>query len=519
MLTGYLIIFVLFIIGLTAFLRHTSLSYEVFYAFHSLVIVLYFVSIMHTLDQAARGGAKVRSQNFKWFTAPLLYYICDFAMLYINQRFSTRVQSFNIMKGKGQYQMAKLKLKRPTLFHFKPGQYAFLKTPQVDGFWHPFSIASDPDSTDLEFYIEVCGDGSWTKKLCNVIKNVGDYGNLEIEIMGPYGTGIVNRGEYSAVVAVGSGTGIVPILSIFKQHVNQLLLLDPVTCLDAQCNRQIKIMNITQAQEERARTVFQHLLSCFITKEKSKHQLPKADLKTARVRQSLHQMSCRDISSNPVARGGSEKDKRKAILSATRSVYARVLIACLTGYGAVVIGLFLSWTTISIKPYKYMKETLMVSVGVYEGIFACLSLFVWDSISLATFIDVVINISNPVLGWHLISQYEVNKSLSRANIAAKTCMLIYVTLRLWWRAISTTKIDAALAGDKAVPILDRLEVIWVTKSSKLVSSLLPDLTQEFNRLAGKWGEHADEGKNMKYSGMIFMLPSLKKSFFSFCLDN
>ena len=123
MTTGYLLFFLVLVIGSTAFLRHTSISYETFYFFHALIAALYLISIIHTFDSSHREGEKTRSQNVKWFSAPLLYYGCDYAMLYINQRFHTEVKSFVAMKGRGGSRMGLMKLRRPTLFMFKPGQY------------------------------------------------------------------------------------------------------------------------------------------------------------------------------------------------------------------------------------------------------------------------------------------------------------------------------------------------------------------------------------------------------------
>ncbi len=48
-----------------------------------------------------------------------------------------------------------------------------------------------------------------------------------IDLEGPYGTGLANTNDFSHALACGSGTGIVPVLSLFKRHVRQLLLLDP----------------------------------------------------------------------------------------------------------------------------------------------------------------------------------------------------------------------------------------------------------------------------------------------------
>jgi predicted ferric reductase len=149
-----------------------------------------------------------------------------------------------------------LKLKRPALFLFKPGQYAFLRAPEVDQFWHPFSIASDPNSNDLEFYIEMYGQGTWTRGLWDALVKKGPDESFTMEIVGQYGVSLVNKGEYSQVVAVGSGTGIVPILSLFKQHIHQVSMLNPTSHYNAQHEREIQLMKIARSQEMRER----HLL-------------------------------------------------------------------------------------------------------------------------------------------------------------------------------------------------------------------------------------------------------------------
>lgn len=103
-----------------------------------------------------------------------------------------------------------LKMQRPTLFVFQPGQYAFLRVDSIDKSWHPFSIASEPDSSVVEFYIEVFGEGSWTERLWTKLNSLNSQNKrqtLNIELMGPYGTALIQGQSYTNVVAVGSGTG------------------------------------------------------------------------------------------------------------------------------------------------------------------------------------------------------------------------------------------------------------------------------------------------------------------------
>ena len=124
--------------------------------------------------------------------------------------------------------MVILKLKKPELFYFRPGQYVYIKIPSIDNIWHPFSVASSPTSTSVDFYMEVFEEGSWTKKLYDKIannkislfetdawKDDNSYdpskkvhvGETNVEIMGPYGTSLGDIQDYSHALLIGSGTG------------------------------------------------------------------------------------------------------------------------------------------------------------------------------------------------------------------------------------------------------------------------------------------------------------------------
>ena len=177
---------------------------------------------------------------------------------------------------------------------------AFLRAPQVDRFWHPFSIASDPNSGEIEFYLEIYGTKSWTRQLWNALvkRNPDDY--FPMEIIGPYGTGIVNKRDYSQVVAIGSGTGVVPILSVFKEHIHHLLMINPSSHYNAQHEREIRSMKVCRAKEARDKTIFQALVSGILyilhvlglaKKQTDQEEEPKAERKQERVKKALHRLS------------------------------------------------------------------------------------------------------------------------------------------------------------------------------------------------------------------------------------
>jgi predicted ferric reductase len=211
MITGYAILSLMMIIGGTSYFRH-KIPYEVFYGIHHLVFIMYFITIAHTLDVEQRSGMKERSQTFKWFSSTLVFYFCDRAAMYLNHRHDSRLLASSVVTGTNGSKLVILKLSRPVLFEYRSGQYAFLRVNKIDNYWHPFSIASYPDSSQLEFYIEVYEGKTWTTKLWDLLAENNGNGaissfELTVEVMGPYGTSLAKTNNYSHVLAVGAGTG------------------------------------------------------------------------------------------------------------------------------------------------------------------------------------------------------------------------------------------------------------------------------------------------------------------------
>jgi predicted ferric reductase len=206
MMTGYAITVCTLIVGATSYMRH-RIPYELFYALHHVVFILYLLTILHTLDMQYRHGRQ-RSQCFTWVSTTLLYYICDRVGARLNHTYRVRAISCSTVSG-GSGKMVVLRLSRPTLFEFKPGQYVYLKIPEVDNNeWHPFSVASGSADHFIDFYIEVFDEQTWTHKLWKFLKHIDAPEDLIVEMMGPYGTSIAKTDEYSHALLIGTSTGM-----------------------------------------------------------------------------------------------------------------------------------------------------------------------------------------------------------------------------------------------------------------------------------------------------------------------
>lgn len=200
------------IIVLITSINRSRIKYESFYICHFFVFIMFGAATIHTIDIKVRLHNLCRSQNIQWFAGSLLVYATSKFWTYFGSTFKCKVLNRNI-KGN----VIVLNVERPRGFAFHAGQSARLRIPEIDPFAHPFSIASAPDSPHLTFVIEVSKqtNPSWTSKLAATYPT-------SILVSGPFGYPVANLQDNNAVLAVGTGTGVVPMLSLFERRSNHL---------------------------------------------------------------------------------------------------------------------------------------------------------------------------------------------------------------------------------------------------------------------------------------------------------
>lgn len=496
MCTGYGILGSLLIIGGTSYFRY-KIPYELFYAIHHLVFAMYAITIAHTMDDVQRNNGRERSQTFKWFSASLLYYLCDRAAMHINHKYTSRLSSASTVKAANGSKMIILKIERPSLFQFKPGQYLYLKLASIDTHWHPFSIASDPASKELELYIEVFSNKSWTCKLWDILESTANeslgksHATIEFEIMGPCGTSLAKTEDFSHVLAVGAGTGIVPIMSLLKQHIRQLSRLSPATHLEELEENERRMQEVEIAAEARKGSFFQHFIRLLDTRNgyQELRQASRTDSLQESIRNKLVQreylLRWREMVKNTA-------QIRRSARAATRSILGVVILSILPVIGITILGITISWNTIPIDLYYGMIPALKVSTLFFQAMFAVAVFFFWDSNEFEAYIDAMLCVSIPLLDKYWYGIYDTNGLLRPIDIALFSMITIYMTVRLWYMAVKPRRRSChSFARLGRSNIVDRLEVVWVVRSSALVAKILPDINECWEALQRDWGEDAD----------------------------
>jgi len=152
-----------------------------------------------------------------------------------------------------------LHVQKPDKLRYLAGQYCFINVPSISRFeWHPFTLTSAPNESELKFHIAAVGD--WTKKLYDLFpkgwqdrdKGEGEWGNtrkdllkqleqefedcpdaearlqmshlteslvrheLKVYVDGPYGAPAQDFTKYKVAILVGSGIGVTPFAAVLR---------------------------------------------------------------------------------------------------------------------------------------------------------------------------------------------------------------------------------------------------------------------------------------------------------------
>ena len=419
-----------------------------------------------------------------------LYYVCDRVAMHLNHKYRTRLESSSLVSGSNDARMVILTLRRPALFRFKPGQYAYLRVGKIDNHWHPFSIASDPSSPNLQFYVEVYSSKSWTGKIWDMLQDDRDSKfssrQIDVEIMGPIGTPLAKTEDYSHVLAIGTGTGIVPILSLFKQQVHQLLRLDPEIHFREIKSHRTKVHEVEIAEQSRKGSFVERLLrSCRLQK---KSYISRGDTVKESIRNSIARRDVADTLTRQEFQATMAQMKTAAF-QATRSIYGTVLLCILPVIGLTLIGLMISWNTINIELYSGMTYFLKTFTVGFQACFAAITFFIGDSSEFLTYIDMVMTLIAPFADWYWLLLCENNGTLNPGDLTLYCLLTGYMVFRLWSMAvIPRHRSWRTRVENEGIRTMERFDMVWVARSASLVSEILPDINEIWKSLVDTWGE-------------------------------
>lgn len=146
------IILIVIIVFASSYVRKRG-HFELFYLAHMLTIPWLLIMLLH-------------APNFwKWLLLPGLCYTIEKVLRYRKIRSNKFGDTFIMESYVLPSKVTHLVIRKPSKFHFKPGDYIYINIPIVAHYeWHPFSISSAPENSDF-LWLHIKSAGNWTKKL------------------------------------------------------------------------------------------------------------------------------------------------------------------------------------------------------------------------------------------------------------------------------------------------------------------------------------------------------------------
>lgn len=148
-----------------------------------------------------------------WGTVPWLWYFVERGLRTSRRRAPSRIIETTPMAS----EVTRLTFERPQNFDYAPGDYVFLRIPEVARTeWHPFTLTSAPEDPE-RLTVHIRALGNWTGAVLDRLSECEQAGaDAFAYIDGPYGSATRHIFEAPHAVAVAAGIGVTPFASILQ---------------------------------------------------------------------------------------------------------------------------------------------------------------------------------------------------------------------------------------------------------------------------------------------------------------
>ncbi|XP_027108407.1 ferric reduction oxidase 2-like [Coffea arabica] len=187
----------------TTFPRIRRKMFELFFYTHHLYIIFVLFFVLHV------GIA------FACLMLPGFYlFMIDRYLRFLQSRQNVRSVSARILPC----ETVELSFSKTKGLSYAPTSILFLNVPSISKLqWHPFTITSSSNLEPEKLSVIIKGDGSWTKKLHEMLSSPSSVDHLDVSIEGPYGPTSTDFLRHELLVMVSGGSGITPFISIIRE--------------------------------------------------------------------------------------------------------------------------------------------------------------------------------------------------------------------------------------------------------------------------------------------------------------
>ncbi|KAL3517194.1 hypothetical protein ACH5RR_024096 [Cinchona calisaya] len=176
--------------------------FELFYYTHNLYIFFIIFYILH------------KGLFFICIMLPGLYlFVIDRFLRFLQSRQKVRLVSARVLPC----ETVELNFSKIRALDYTPTSTMFVNIPIISKLqWHPFTVTSNSHLEPDTLSVVIKCEGSWTKKLYDVVSSPSSVDRLEVSVEGPYGPPTTQFLRHDMLVMVSGGSGITPFISIIR---------------------------------------------------------------------------------------------------------------------------------------------------------------------------------------------------------------------------------------------------------------------------------------------------------------
>lgn len=270
---------------------------------------------------------------------------------------------------------------------------------------------------------------------------------------------------------------------MFKQQVRQLVRLAPEAHFEDLKEYQKRVLQAEVSAEACKGSMAQHLLNTCRAGTRYEQLIEKS--RTEELRESIRNVLINEDGTTNV------QELKAAAYKTTRSIYGVVMLGLMPVVGVALIGFTISWNTLHLNLPRLLFALLQAATVMYQFAFGLIAVCIWDANQFYAYTDFALCAVAPFADWYWFRQYSINGVLSPPEITTYCLLVAYMLARSWSMTVKPRSSRRSTVEADGNRTMERLDVVWVTRSASLVSEILPDVNSIWCRLVSLWGlKHA-----------------------------
>lgn len=185
--------------------------FELFFYAHHLYILFIVFFVFHV-------GISYGSIMLPGF----ILFMIDRFLRFLQSRKNIHLMSARVLPC----EVVELNFMKSTSLNYTPMSTMFVNVPSISKLqWHPFTITSSSNLESTTISVLIKREGSWTRKLYELLAVPSSVDHLDVCLEGPYGPASTHFLRHDLLVMISGGSGITPFISIIREliHINEVL--------------------------------------------------------------------------------------------------------------------------------------------------------------------------------------------------------------------------------------------------------------------------------------------------------